>query len=106
MLTLKTKSVRFEWTDDDVESVVVLSSEDDQDAILRKLRRVLELAGAPALPVREPGATLGYPDPGFVLPPQSGNGWAGFDPAQLLEAPEIPERLSGEVELIKPGEDG
>ncbi|MEW1547516.1 hypothetical protein [Streptomyces tsukubensis] len=107
MLTLKTKSpVRFEWTDGDVESVVVLLPDDTEADLLRKIRRLLELAGTPALPVREPGQTLGNPIPaGLTLPPATGNGWAGFDLAVLLEAPEVPERLAGEVELITPGED-
>lgn len=103
MLTLKTKTVRFEWTDDDVESVVTLSSEDDEAGLLRKLKRVIALAeGEQALPVRQPGATL----PPMLIhpatddtPPQTGNGWAAMMP------PEVPARLENEVELIRPGED-
>lgn len=103
MLTLKTKAVRFEWTDDDVESVVTLSSEDDEATLLRKLKRVIALVeGQQARPVVagfDPAA------PGVVAfadavtggpPPVTGNGWAAM--------PEVPPRLQGEVELIEPGE--
>ena len=97
MLTLKTKLVRFEWTDDDVESVVTLSSEDDEASLLRKLKRVIALVEGEqaALP---PGAPL-YAFADAVTggpPPVTGNGWAAM--------PEVPPRLQGEVELITPGE--
>lgn len=101
MLTLKTKAVRFEWTDDDVESVVTLSSEDDEATLLRKLKRVIALVEGG----QEPRAMLAplpvgpsvMPGPVTVeVPPVTGNGWAAM--------PEVPPRLQGEVELIEPGE--
>jgi hypothetical protein len=101
MLTLKTKNARFEWVDDDVESVVTLSSEDDEATLVRKLKRIVALVeGGQAQPTIK-GWTGPVQGPevsgGDVLPT---NGWAAsYGP------PALPERLQGEVELIQPGED-
>jgi hypothetical protein len=111
MLTLKTKTVRFEWADADVESVVTLSSGDDQETLVRKLKRIIELVegqqgqeGAKMLrgikgwtaPVQGPDVSGGD-----ILPSQQPtNGWAA-----TYAAPAVPEHLAGEVEYIQPGED-
>lgn len=108
MLTLKTKTARFEWVDDDVESVVTLSSEDDQETLVRKLKRIVTLvegesvglAPAHVLPPRM--GEIGHYG-GVDIAPQTGNGWAAF---AATAPPELPARLEGEVELINPGEGG
>ncbi|MFC8490706.1 hypothetical protein ACFUJU_07850 [Streptomyces sp. NPDC057235] len=105
MLTLKTKNARFEWVDDDVESVVTLSSDDDEAALVRKLKRIIALVegeGAKPFisdwtgPVQGPEVSGGD-----VLPSQQPtNGWAA-----AYGPPAVPEHLQGEVELIQPGEE-
>lgn len=106
MLTLKTKTVRFEWTDDDVESVVTLSSEDDEGTIIRKMRRIIALVEGEQEPNVSPlphpvaaAVRKAYGLPPVEPPPQTGNGWAAYAP------PEVPAHLEGEVELIEPGEE-
>lgn len=101
-LKLKTKSVRFEWVDDDVESVVTLSSEDDEATLVRKLKRIIELVEVQQ--AQEGNAALmriGIDPAGdaVVAVQQPTNGWAAY------AAPEIPEHLKGEIELVQPGED-
>jgi len=103
-LKLKTKSVRFEWVDDDAEWVVTLSSEDDEPTLVRKLKRIVALVEggqAEALDVVPPlprgvANALDRAYEGTV----AANGWAA-----AFQAPALPERLQGEVELIQPGED-
>lgn len=109
MLTLKTKNARFEWVDDDVESVVTLSSVDDEATLVRKLKRIIELVEVhqgqegnaallnvvPPLP-RGAASALDKAYEGTVAT----NGWAA-----AYGPPALPERLLGEVELIPPGED-
>jgi hypothetical protein len=99
-LKLKTKSVRFEFMDDDVESVVTLSSDDDQDILVRKLKRIIALVegeqGAPPPKVAPlPQGVSDALEKAYDAPPVT-NGWA---------APVPPARWAGEVELIQPGED-
>lgn len=102
MLTMKTFTrgqVRFEWADEEVESVVSVSPQDDQETIVRKLKRVLALVEGEPEP-RSPflaGWTKQVTAPESTFPP--GNGWAA------MAAPELPDRLQGEVELIQPGEE-
>lgn len=62
-LTLKSKTpVRFEWNDGEVESSVTLQTDDGQEAMVSKLKRVIALVeGTPDLPVRVPGASLAWP---------------------------------------------
>lgn len=106
MLTLKTKTARFEWVDDDVESVVTLSSEDDQETLVRKLKRIVALVEGPeprAVPVPPPWSAADAAAQGAGKGTQTGNGWASF---AATAPPELPARLEGEVELIKPGEEG
>lgn len=103
-LKLKTKSVRFEFVDDDVESVVTLSSDDDEAILVRKMRRLIELVevhqgqegNAALMPLAE---RMTAPAVTFV-PPAPTNGWAA-----AYGPPALPDRLKGEVELIPPGED-
>lgn len=70
-------AVRFEWTDGEADTTVTVSADEEEETMIRKLRRVIALAdpqgsllmaGAvtvnatrPPLPQREPGATLTYP---------------------------------------------
>lgn len=105
-LNLKTKVVRFELVDDEQETTITLSSDDDQETICRKLRRVLSLTEPE---MEEPAPTheqvwvgkdltpSGYVD-GAKIEPRPGNGWAKY------AKPEVPERLKGEVEMIEEGE--
>lgn len=82
------KAVRFEYHDDEASTVVVLSPDEDQEVLVRKLRRVIALVeGVPRIT---------YPtDVREFLGPQKAVGRA-------LERPEIPEHLKGEVELEEP----
>jgi len=103
-LTLRpTKTgLRFEYTDDDAETVVSIDKSDDETDTVRKLKRVIALVeggeaaeAPPTGPYRQPK----YPAL-EALPPQPTNGWqATYGP------PALPDRLKGEVELIQPGED-
>ncbi|GAA4891055.1 hypothetical protein ACFPM3_20305 [Streptomyces coeruleoprunus] len=108
-LRLKTKSVRFELTDEDAETVVTLSSDDDQETLVRKLRRVIALVeGEPSGPQStflvdgslNPAVKTYGPVVGTGALPQPTNGWAA-----MYGPPALPERLEGEVELVQPGED-
>lgn len=57
MLTLRSKTpVRFEYTDGTAETAVIVSSDDDEATLVRKLQRVVDLVQG--LPVRQPGAAL------------------------------------------------
>lgn len=105
VLKLTRDMAKFEVSDDDAETVVAITVNDDQDALLRKLKRVIALVEGEAPP------TLVLPPPAVVrsvmdakMPAdreaQTGNGWAA-----AYGPPEVPERLQGEVELIPPGED-
>jgi len=111
MLTLKTKTARFEWVDDDAEWVVTLSSEDDEPTLVRKLKRIVALVeGEQGQVVTRrvrtdvqaikdwPGPAQGPDVSGGDVQPT--NGWTA-----TYAAPALPERLQGEVELIQPGED-
>lgn len=96
MLKLTRAAARFELTDDDAETVVSITEQDDQDTLLRKLKRVVALVEgerAPRLHVLPPGTEVIHMDP----PVQTGNGWAAMAP------PEIPE--GADYELIPPGEE-
>lgn len=108
MLTLRvTKPVRVEWSDGDMETTVVLDPGDDQETLVRKLRKVLALVeggqGKAALEkytqalrqVEESTRPQGGDALTGAVAAQPGNGWKA-----LYEPPEVPERLKGEVELI------
>ncbi|MGV9850412.1 hypothetical protein ACWDWU_16830 [Streptomyces sp. NPDC003442] len=76
-------------TGDDV--TVTLKPTDDEPTLIRKFRRIIDLVGG------ESAALSHEPSPGpIVAASPVGNGWAA------MEAPEIPARLQGEVELIEP----
>lgn len=103
-LTMKTYSkgvTRFEWSDEDAETTITVESTDTEEAMVRKLKRVVALVeGREPLPVREPGAML--PPASQAAPaPAVGNGWASIVPAA---APELPDDRKGEWELIPQGE--
>ncbi|OEJ24303.1 hypothetical protein AS594_07170 [Streptomyces agglomeratus] len=108
MLSLKTKTpVRFEWSDGDVETTVTLDPGEDENVLIRKLKRIVALAeGEPALPTRDPAAPslpAPYRPPVHSATVQA-NGWAELA-KPLAAPPELPEDRQGEWELIKPGED-
>lgn len=105
-LVMKTYSkgvARFEWSDDEAETLITVESTDPEQVIIRKLKRVIALAeGGQPLPQRVPGQALAAAQEAFPAPePVTGNGWATYRPTAL---PEVPARLQGEVELIPPGE--
>jgi hypothetical protein len=59
MLSLLSKNpVKFVVSDQLAETAVVLSPDDDEETLVSKLQRVIELAGGQLLPVRQPGAAL------------------------------------------------
>ena len=97
--------VEFEWDDQEVNSTVTISDQDDQDAVIRKLKRVIALVE---------GANAGRAAPAHVLPPRMGEigHYGGIDaPAQtgsswaaVYGPPPLPEHLVGEVELVPPEE--
>lgn len=106
-LKLKTKSVRFELADEDAETVVTLSSEDDEATLVRKLGKILALVEDSELGRRAPRTRPETPEdqsvwsPPRVGPPENPtNGWA-----QVYGPPELPEDRKGEWELVQPGED-
>lgn len=95
-------TVRFEWTDDVVQSSVTLLAEDDEPTIVSKLKRVIALAEGDHAPRPTiAGWTGEVQGPkvsgGDVL---SGNGWVA---ASAMTPPVVPE--GAEYELIPPGED-
>ncbi|MGA4942128.1 hypothetical protein [Streptomyces cinereoruber] len=100
MLTLKTKNARFEWVDDDVESVVTLSSEDDEPTLVRKLKRIVALVEGGQAQATVPVVVGVDPAGDAVVVQTPANGWAA-----AYGPPPVPEHLQGEVELIQPGED-
>lgn len=105
MLTMKMfrTRVEFEWDDQEVNSTVTISDQDDQDSVIRKLKRVIALVegeqAEPRLnvtkyPTMRPVAAERMAD---EAPPT--NGWAA-----AYGPPKVPEHLEGEVELVQPGE--
>lgn len=110
--------VIFEYDDGVVSSSVKLLPADDEATLIAKLRRVIALAAEGRALTDFPQAELranvlsaprpvdaGHPDHGAMaaVPPGAvtvTNGWAAY----AAQAPEIPERLRGEVELIEGGE--
>ncbi|MFD6250283.1 hypothetical protein [Streptomyces roseolus] len=110
-LTLRpTKTgLRFEYTDDDAETVVSIDKADTEADTVRKLKRVIALVegeqgapppGVPEYGVLRPGKTLSPHGTEAVPQTPPTNGWeAAYAP------PALPERLKGEVELVPPGED-
>lgn len=91
MLTMKRgrDCVKFEVVDGEVESVVTLLPEDDEETLLRKMKRVIALveSEAPRLAPR-----LGEPPFLTEVVP-------GERARATMEPPEIPERLKGQVEM-------
>ncbi|WP_147450955.1 hypothetical protein [Streptomyces hoynatensis] len=85
-------------SDEDSETTVSIARDADTQEILRKLRKVLELVAPVPREAVPPAA------PRYAPPPtgQPTNGWASYVQQQ---APELPARLAGEVEMIPEGED-
>lgn len=106
MLRLTSKGVvRFSWADDAMEALFTLNPNDTEEELMDKLTRMLGFVQdrRTPLPVRTPGLALEMAQMGSPAlreaPPAVGNGWAA------MAAPELPERLQGEVEFIPPGEE-
>lgn len=95
-------AVSFEWCDADAETVVRIEPTDEDEVMIRKLKRVIALVEGEPVP-RTAGAYgdtwTAPPPPGMVAPVQTGNGWA-----TMAAPPEIPE--GADYELIPPGEQG
>jgi succinyl-CoA synthetase alpha subunit len=101
---------RFEFNDEDAETVVTVSENDDQEALLRKLKRVVALVegetAVDGIPMKRAGTLAGapvlqvgpYPIGQGPTPEQVGNGWAA-----VYGPPEVPE--GADYELIPPGEE-
>lgn len=86
-LTIGRGQVRVD-TGDDV--TVTLRPTDDEATLIRKLRRIIDLAGDDSAAVSpEPAAST-------AAVALVGNGWAAMAP------PALPDRLKGEVEMIEP----
>lgn len=110
-------AVTFQHEDDAMTVAWSLDASLEGDELLERLRSIVAFmdaqTGREPLPQRIPGMALGMaqtahpapvdPDAPVPYTPTSvvGNGWAQF--AQQA-APELPERLQGEVELIPPEE--
>lgn len=100
-------AAKFELTDEEAETVVTITEQDDQGSIIRKMRRIIALVeGEQADPQgmfapggrwqgEEPTPQLRYVD---AAPVQTGNGWAALAP------PTIPE--GADYERIPPEEQG
>ncbi|MDP9611532.1 hypothetical protein [Streptomyces demainii] len=86
-LTIGRGQVRVD-TGDDV--TVTLKPTDDEPTLVRKFRRIINLAGGESAAVSPESASPAAP----AAP--VGNGWAAMAP------PELPDRLKGEVEMIEP----
>ncbi|MGW2513670.1 hypothetical protein ACWC0A_30600 [Streptomyces scopuliridis] len=81
-----------------------LLPEDDEEAMVRKLKRVVALVEGEqgGMPGRIAPVMAGVETYPAGLQPATGNGWATPAP---VTAPELPEDRQGDWELIKPGED-
>lgn len=85
------KTVRFLYEDGDASTVVALSPEDDEDALVRKLRRVVALMGAEYGPAEVP-----HERPFVPFVPQRGT------PRAPEPAPTLPAHLRGQWDLEEP----
>jgi hypothetical protein len=100
-------AVSFEWNDEDAETVVKIEPTDTDEVMLRKLKRVIALVeGETHLVMRQDGRVEHEPGPldnrtvVTINPNAATNGWAA-----AYGPPKVPERLEGEIEVIKPGEE-
>mgnify|MGYP003578940758 CR=1 FL=1 len=92
-------AVSFEWCDADAETVVRIEPTDEDEVMIRKLKRVIALVEGEQWEPRLTARNLTPALPASMVPPvQTGNGWATMAP------PEIPE--GADYELIPPGEQG
>ncbi|MFJ2650856.1 hypothetical protein ACIO1C_29575 [Streptomyces sp. NPDC087420] len=95
-------SVRFLWADGEVESTVSLLPEDDEEALVRKLKRIIALVEGEQ-PARAPSALFNpivrdlHAPPGAQYQPPT-LGWA----KPMAEPPAVPE--GADYELIPPEE--
>ncbi|UQA91622.1 hypothetical protein [Streptomyces halobius] len=102
-MALKLKSrtpVKFELSDDLVETSVVLSEQDSEETLVAKLKRIVALVeGEPRPePVGASPDTWPYPKrPEPQAEAVTTNGWKRY------AKPDPPERWTGEVELIEDG---
>jgi hypothetical protein len=100
------KAARFEYTDGSMEVSWTVDASLADDELVERLRSIVAFmdaqTGKEPLPQRIPGMALGMAQtahpPMQEAAPAVGNGWAA------MAAPELPDRLKGEVEMIPPEE--
>ncbi|MFJ2176391.1 hypothetical protein ACIOHE_26310 [Streptomyces sp. NPDC087851] len=105
--------VTFEWDDEEVFTSVTIKSDETDEAMVRKLKRVIALVEGETgsswveqtMASRlKPGPLAvfgtGEPPVGNGVPGPVTNGWA-----VPVAAPELPEDRQGDYEIIRPGED-
>lgn len=98
--------VRFEFVDDDSETTVVLDKTDDDETMIRKLKKVLALAAPGAdWTMRYSPSEMASPGPAptavgltTASAGEMTNGWKKY-----AAAPKMPDRLEGEIEIIEGG---
>lgn len=91
----------FEWADEDAETVVKIEPTDDDEVMVRKLKRIIALVEGEqaALPPGVPAYAMGPEQVRKDRQPLPSNGWAAYAP------PPVPPHLEGEIELVQPGEE-
>lgn len=92
VLRLVRGAARFEWSDEDAETVVTVESADTDETIVRKLKRIITLLEGEPEPRSAFLAGWTASPPVHTAPPVTGNGWAA--------PPELPEDRQGQWELI------
>lgn len=99
MLTMKGKTpTAFVWNDGVSETTVTLSPQDDQEALVQKLKRILDLMGENTAVRNFVGTVTEAEAMAEATPsPLGTNGWKPYG------GPELPPRLKGEVELMEDG---
>lgn len=103
-MTFGRGDARFQYSDGEVESSVTINAADPEEAVLRKLRRLVALvegaapAAPPALMPHIPAPPGFYRDAAPQAHAPGANGWAAFSP------PPVPDHLKDQVELIDPSE--
>jgi hypothetical protein len=92
VMKLGRAAVRFEWSDGEVESTVTVAFKDDQEVLVRKLKRVIALVEGSAQALQQ---WVAEQAPTAV---PLGTEYKAAK-AAVLEPPVLPVRLKGSVEL-------
>lgn len=97
------KAAKFEYADGRMTVSWDVDASLADDELVEELRRIVAFydaqTGKEPLPQRIPGMALGMAQTAHPpMQPTVGNGWAA------MAAPELPDRLKGEVEMIPPEE--